>query len=249
VKIILWIRRKRLSKNILWKTVFLIIDFLRPVDHFKKNKYLEDNLNTPIKTLLIKIQKETFNSTYFGVPILKSPTDFWVYMEIVYEIKPDIIIEIGNYYGGSTLALAHMLDHIGKGRVIGIDINHDKIPKVVKEHPRITLLTGNAGNLFSKVQDFIGINQSVLIIEDSRHTYENTLKILRTYNTLVSRGSYFIVEDSIINHGLDFLNEFQSGGPFEAVEAFVKENDNFIIDRTKERFVITCNPKGYLKKK
>jgi len=249
MKIRLWLKTKRSSKNILWKTVFLIIDFLRrSIDPFEKNKYLEQNLKTPIKTVLRKIQKETFNSRYFGIPIVKSPMDFWVYMEIVHEIKPDIIIEIGNDYGGTTLALAHMLDHMGEGRVVGIDINHDKISEIVKKHARVTLLTGDACSLFPKVKNLIAAGQSVLIIEDSSHTYENTLNILRIYHCLVSKGSYFIVEDSITNHGLDFPNDFQAGGPYEAIEVFMKENGNFIIDRDKERFIITWNPKGYLKR-
>jgi len=150
--------------------------------------------------------------------------------------------------GGGTLALAHILDNIGSGRVIGLDINHDDVPLIVKEHPRIQLIRGDACGSFPKVKNLININEKVLIIEDSSHTYENTLNVLRTYNSLVSKGSYFIVEDSNINHGLDFPNEFLSGGSYEAIEEFVKENDDFIIDRTKERFVITWNPKGYLKK-
>lgn len=249
MKIIEWVRTKRPSKNILWKIAFFIIDFIRQlVDPFGKNKYLEHNLKTPIKSLLKKIQNETFKSRYFGIPAIKSPMDFWVYMEIVYDIKPDIIIEIGNACGGTTLALAHMLDHIGKGRVIGIDINHNNIQKVVREHPRINLITGDACSLFFEVKNLITPNDTVLIIEDSRHTYENTLNILRTYSPLVSKGSYFIIEDSVINHGLNLPGEFKSGSPYEAIEAFIRENNNFVIDRTRERFGITLNPKGYLKK-
>ena len=174
--------------------------------------------------------------------------DFWIYMEIMYEIKPDVVIEIGTLKGGHTLALAHILDNIGKGRVIGLDINHDEVPLTVKKHPRIQLITGDACQSFSKVKSLIKQGEIVLIIEDSSHTYENTLNVLRTYNSLVSKGSYFIVEDSIIHHGLDFPGKFLSGGPYEAIEVFTKENNNFVIDRAKERFVITWNPKGYLRK-
>jgi len=243
-------RTKRSSKTILWKTVFLIIDSIRSSsrDPFGENKHLEQSLKKSIKALLIRMQKETYNSKYFGVPAIKSPMDFWVYMELVYEIKPDIIIEIGNAFGGTTLAFAHMLDLTSKGKVIGIDINHDNIPRVLREHPRVLLLEGDACGLFPKVKNLITADQKVLIIEDSSHTYENTLNVLRTYNSLVSKGSYFIVEDGIINHGLDFPNEYRSGGPYEAIETFIRENDNFVIDRSRERFIITWNPKGYLKK-
>lgn len=211
-------------------------------------KYLEQNLNTPLKTLLKKMQEESFKSTYFGIPTIKSPLDFWIYMEIIHEIRPDVIIEIGNFKGGHALALAHALDNIGNGRIIGIDINHDDVSSVVKKHLRVQLMTGDACKSFPKVKSSIKEGEKVLIIEDSSHTYENTLDVLRTYNSLVTKGSYFIVEDGIINHGVDFPHEFKSGGPYEAIETFMKENDSFIIDRSKERFIITWNPKGYLKK-
>ena len=84
-----------------------------------------------------------------------------------------------------------------------------------------------------------------MIIEDSSHTYENTLNVLKTYNPLVTPKSYFIVEDSICHHGLD---DGPNPGPYEAVETFMNESCNFEIDRTKESFFITWNPKGFLKK-
>ena len=183
MKIIEWVKAKQSSKNILWKTAFLTIDYLkRQIDVFEINKFLEQNLKTRIKFFLNKIQKETLKSTYFGVPAIKSPMDFWVYMEIIYEIKPDFLIEIGNNYGGSTLAFAHMFDNMGRGRVIGVDTNHDKIPQIVRGHPRITLLTGDACSLLPDVKKFITANDTVLIVEDSSHTYENTLNVLRAYN-------------------------------------------------------------------
>lgn len=124
----------------------------------------------------------------------------------------------------------------------------------------------NIGPLIEELQgEFLKISHDmhILIVDDSSpdgtadvvrglqhstHSYENTLNVLRTYNSLVSKGSCFIVEDSNINHDLVFPNEFRSGGPYEAIEEFVNENDDFIVDRTRERFVITWNPKGYLKK-
>lgn len=212
---------------------------------FRKKKYIEQNLNTPLKLLLEYFQKEVFKSTYFGIETLKFPIDFWIYMELIYEIKPDVIIEIGNYKGGSALALAHMLDNIGKGRIIGLDINHNSVPPIVKKHPKISLITGDACSSFSCVRNMIKDVETVLIIEDSSHTYKNTLNVLKTFSPLVTRGSYFIVEDSICHHG---LNVGPKPGPYEAIESFLKENKNFISDREKERFLVTYSPKGYLKR-
>lgn len=184
-------------------------------------------------------------STYFGIRALKNPLDFWMYQEIIFDIKPDVIIEIGTCYGGSTLALAHLQDLIGRGRVIGLDIAHSLVPQIVKDHPRITFITVDACESFDMVKDLINNNETFLIIEDNDHTYENTLNVLRTYHSLVTVGSFFIVEDSILNHGIP------SGvkpGSYEAIEQFMIENNDFEIDRSKEAFLVTGNPKGYLKK-
>jgi cephalosporin hydroxylase len=208
-------------------------------------KYMEENLNMPMKEILQNTQRELFNSNYFGVKILKSPFDFWIYQELIFEIQPDVIIEIGNFAGGHALALAHILDNIGNGRVIGLDINHEYVPSIVKQHPKITLITGDACENFQKVKDLIKENNKVLIIEDSSHTYENTLNVLRTFSPLVTKESWFIVEDSICHHGLD-IGPYP--GPYEAIEEFIKETDEFEIDRSKEKFIITWNPKGYLRR-
>ena len=138
-----------------------------------------------------------------------------------------------------------VLDNIGHGRIIGIDIDHSKISNIILEHSRIELIEGDAVESFSLVQKMIKTNERVLLIEDSAHTYENTLKVLRLYHTFIHEGDYMIVEDSICHHG---LNVGPIPGPYEAIETFIEENKNFCIDRGKESFFITWNPKGFLKK-
>jgi cephalosporin hydroxylase len=207
---------------------------------------MEENLDMPLKEVLEIMQARMKNeSTYFGVPTIKSTTDSWIYQEIIYEMKPDVILEIGNEHGGSTLMLAHLLDLIGNGKVIGLDISHAVIHEEVKKHPRITLIEGDACGMYDEVMKHINEGDRVLVIEDSSHTYENTLNVLRTYSGLTRAGDYFIVEDSICHHGVD---EGPSPGPYEAIEAFVSENKDFKIDRKKEAFCITWNPKGFLKR-
>lgn len=198
------------------------------------------------KELLAQIQKRILGKTsWLGVKTLKNPMDFWVYQELIYETKPDYIVEIGNKFGGSTLALAHLCDLIGHGQIIGVDITHAHIHEKTKAHPRITLIEGDACAKFAKVRSLIPFNANVLVIEDSSHTYENTLNVLRLYSSLVPEQGYLIVEDSICHHGLD---TGPSPGPYEAIETFVQENTGFIVDREKESFVITWNPKGFLKR-
>lgn len=208
--------------------------------------FMEENLDMPINQVLAIMQKQIKKRThYFGIRTHKNPLDFWIYREIIVEIKPDVVIEIGNYCGGSTLAIAHILDNLQKGRIIGIDIDHSKVPRMVKKHPRIRLITGDACKCFDKVKALIYKKEKVMIIEDSSHTYENTLNVLKTYNPLVTPKSYFIVEDSICYHGLD---DGPNPGPYEAIETFMNESCNFEIDRTKEAFFITWNPKGFLRR-
>jgi len=207
---------------------------------------MEKNLNMPLKAILKILQARSLNqSTYFGIPAVKSPLDFWIYREIIFEQKPDIIIEIGNFRGGSTLALAHICDNMGKGKVIGLDIFHNMIPIFVRNHFRITLIEGDACQSLEKVKELISGDDNVLIIEDSSHTFDNTLNILNTYSSFIKKGGYFIIEDTICHHGLD-IGPYP--GPYEAIEAFLKENPNFESDRSREPFLITWNPKGYLRR-
>jgi len=207
---------------------------------------MEDRLDLPTSDVLELMQTRLKEqSTYFGIRTLKSPLDFWVYQEIIFAQRPDVILEIGNLCGGSTLALAHLCDNLGHGRVIGCDIDHGKIPPVVRQHPRITLIEGDACANFARITSLIPAGSNVLAIEDSSHTYDNTLAVLRRFAPLIPPGGYFIVEDSNCHHG---LNHGPNPGPYEAIETFLTENRQFASDRGKESFFITWNPKGYLKR-
>ena len=185
-------------------------------------------------------------SRYAGIRTVKAPTDFWMYQELVFATRPQVIIEIGNYYGGMLLAMAHWLDVIGMGRVKGVDLSHANIPNPVWEHPRIDLFTGDACAVFPQVAESIDPGCTrVLVLEDSSHTFDNTLAVLNTYSVLVQPGGYFIVEDTICHHGLDHGPQ---PGPFEAVQVFLGEHPNWAADRSMEAFEMTWNSGGYLKR-
>jgi cephalosporin hydroxylase len=208
--------------------------------------FMEEALEWPLSRVLPVMQERIMEgSKYHGIPTLKSPLDFWIYQEILWETRPEVIIEIGNFHGGSLLALAHACDALGTGRILGVDISHDGVYPQVRAHPRVTLLTGDACDTLPAVERALEGNSEVMIIEDSAHTYENTLKVLESYSRLVGRGKYFVVEDGICHHGLDVGPQ---PGPYEAVETFVKANTNFVVDRTREAYCVTWNPKGYLRK-
>lgn len=210
-------------------------------------KHMEDNLDMPLGEVLARVQEGIMNhTTYFGVPTHKNPMDAWVYQQIVVAMRPDVIIEIGTKYGGSALYLAHLCDLLGHGRLIGVDHHHGFLQPQVALHPRITLLKSDACAAYEQVRAMIGPDERVLVIEDSSHTYDNTLAVLRTYSAFTRPGDYFIVEDSICHHGLPLG---PSPGPYEAIEAFVAENPDFEVDRDQEALLITWNPKGFLRRR
>lgn len=208
--------------------------------------FMEEALDLPLRDVLSRMQDRVMSATtYHGVKTLKNPLDFWVYTELIFERRPDVVLEIGNNWGGSTLALAHQLDIMGHGRVIAVDMDHSRIADSVRDHPGITFIEQPALEAVDAVGQLIADGERVLIIEDSAHTYDNTLGVLRAYGRFVEPDGWFIVEDSICHHGLDLG---PNPGPYEAVQTFLAEQDDFVADRTREDFFITWNPNGFLKK-
>ena len=99
--------------------------------------------------------------------------------------------------------------------------------------------------MYPTVARIVDGNDEVMVIEDNSHEYQDTLDVLRTYSPLIGIGKYFIVGDSICHHGVDVGPK---PGPYEAIETFVRMNPKFVVDRTRESYCITWNPKGYLKR-
>lgn len=185
------------------------------------------------------------NTWWLGIRANKCPLDLWVYQEILFELKPDIIVECGTADGGSALFLASICDLLNKGKIISIDIEKKKNrPK----HKRITYLLGSSTSqvIEDKVQGFIRSSDGVMVILDSDHDKEHVFNELKIYSEFVTKGSYIIVEDTNIN-GHPVKPDF-GPGPMEAVEEFLEKNKDFIIDKSREKFYLTFNPNGFLKK-
>lgn len=186
-------------------------------------------------------------TTWLGVPAKKCPFDPWTYQEIVYDLRPDLLIESGTAYGGTALFLASLCDLLNHGAVITIDIE-DVRHKQVRSHPRIEFLHGSSTSpdIVQQVRARARGAKVSLVILDSDHHRDHVLNELRLYREFVTSGSYLVVEDTNMN-GHPVLPNF-GPGPMEAVEEFLKENTDFIIDKTREKFYMTFNPGGYLKK-
>jgi cephalosporin hydroxylase len=203
---------------------------------------MEEALHRPLREVLAATQARVKRSTYCGVPALKSPTDAWVYREIVWETRPSAIVEVGVHAGGGTLMFAHMLDTVG-GRVVGVDVDLTRVADLVRAHPRVTLVEGAAATVAGRVWDLVSRGR-VMVVEDSSHTYENTLKVLDAYAPMVAAGCYMVVEDGVCHHGLD---EGPNPGPYEAVRDWLPRHQEFAQDRARE-FPVTWNPGGYLRR-
>ncbi len=181
---------------------------------------------------------------WFGIPIQKCPTDLWIYQEIIFDMKPDLIIETGTADGGSTLFLAHLFDLIGKGKIISVDIEAKQRPK----HDRITYLTGSSttDEIIEYLKEQVKEKEKVLVILDSDHSKQHVLNELQIYKDFVTQDSFLIVEDTNIN-GHPVFPSF-GPGPTEAIDEFLKGNKEFVVDKTMEKFFLTFNPQGYLRR-
>jgi cephalosporin hydroxylase len=192
-------------------------------------------------------EKTTWNNTFWqGHAVQKNPMDLWVYQEIVHEVKPDVIVETGTYKGGSALYFAHLLDALGKGRVVTIDI--EAFPGR-PSHTRIDYLIGSSVDqkTVADVARRIPPGGTVMVSLDALHTRDHVLQELKLYAPLVTRGSYLVVDDTDFN-GHPILPKF-GPGPWEAVEEFLRSHAEFQPDRAREKFKLTWNPRGYLRRR
>lgn len=189
---------------------------------------------------------KTWSSTrWLGASVLKCPMDLWAYQELLFRLKPDLVVECGTYRGGSTLFLASVCDMLGHGKVLSIDI---EARSGLPVHPRIAYLHGSSisEEILQQVRKEAGSAGKVLVVLDSDHHKEHVLDELRAYSPLVSMGSYIVVEDTNVNgHPV----ETQHGpGPMEAVREFLAGRSDFVIDPEPEQHLLSFNPQGYLRR-
>lgn len=201
----------------------------------------------------------SYHFTWLGRPIIQFPQDIMAMQELIWEIKPDLIIETGIAHGGSLIFSASMLELLGgSGEVLGIDIDireHNRVE--IERHPmfkRITLIQGSSTDpeVVKQVYDFAKNKKKIFVVLDSLHTHEHVSKELELYSSLVSSESYLVVFDTIIEDmSEDFFPDRPWGkgnNPKTAVWEFLKKNDRFIIDKDIEnKLLITVAPDGYLK--
>lgn len=212
-----------------------------------------------------------FAATFLGVPMMQNPADMWMFQEIITEIQPDLIIECGTAYGGGTVYLATMLQQVNPaGKVITIDLSPGLEGSIsrLKDRPTlynrvqsifqstIEVITGNTldpailAQLRKRIQ-----GKKVLITLDSCHNYEHVLREMLAYGKMVSKGSYLIVQDTVIDEKEEYIDRYgdcpgyeQRGGPGRAVAEYLATYDDFVTDDCGEKYLLTFYPGGYLKK-
>ena len=184
--------------------------------------------------------KYVYSFSWMGRPIIQLPEDMVRTQEVIYDLQPDVIIETGIAHGGSLIFYASLCKAMGKGRIIGVDIEirpHNR--KAIEEHllfPYITLIEGSSidNKIIDNVKSqLIDKDKTVMVLLDSNHTYDHVISELRLYSEMVSIGSYIVATDGIMENvvGAPRTNtDWDTNNPKKALEQFVKENDNFIIE-------------------
>jgi cephalosporin hydroxylase len=184
------------------------------------------------------------NAYWLGEQAMKNPLDLWVYQEILTETRPEVVVETGTFRGGSAYYLASICELLGSGEVISIDIR--PISDGYPSHPRIAYLGGRSSTdpeVVAEIRQRVDKRRTMVIL-DSDHSQGHVEAELEVYAPLVTQGCYLVVEDS--NIGL--IRKELLPGPMEAIETFLAQTTEFEVDTSREKFVITFNPRGYLKR-
>jgi len=208
---------------------------------------VRDVIRDQFHLLYYHVSQRTWKDTWYrGIATYKCPTDMWVYQELIDTLRPGLVVETGTFRGGSALFIADRLETLGHGEVVTIDID---VQPDRPEHPRLTYLQGSsvAPEILDEVRRRLPTDGSpVLVILDSDHSRGHVAAELEAYAPIVTVGSYLVVEDTNVNghpaapdHG---------PGPFEAVQAFLATDPGFEVDDRCERYYLTQNPSGYLRR-
>ena len=185
-------------------------------------------------------QKHVYTFTWFGIPIIQLPEDMVRYQEVVCALQPDVIIETGIAHGGSLVFSASLCKMLGKGRVIGIDVDiraHNRAR--LEKHPLIDLITMFEGSstdpaIVDKVRGEIRPGETVMVVLDSDHSYAHVTAELEAYAPLVTPGSYIVSTDGIMRNLTDVPRGEPHWGdenPAQAAIDFVSGNPTYVIEQ------------------
>lgn len=207
---------------------------------------LEAHLDITLREWIERYQQKLVfeRVAYRGVPTWKNVLDLWVYQEIIWETGVEVVIEIGARHGGTTLWLSDLLQNFrgASGTVISVDLE----PPGRQLPANVHFICGNsiAPETVAEARS-VSAGRKTLVLADGDHAADHVLQEMRLYAPLVSEGSYFIAEDGIVD-----VMEWKeyTPGPMVAAQRFLAETDEFALDRSREKFLLTYAPGGFLKR-
>jgi cephalosporin hydroxylase len=243
---------------------------MNPIEEFKKERSDAQEAMSKDKALKEKSlewmlhadkYKYIYNFTWLGRPIIKFPQDIIALQELIFKVKPDLIIETGIAHGGSIIFSASMLQLLGNnGKVIAVDIDirpHNLV--AIENHPmskHIMMLEGSSTDphIFDQIKHFAKDYENIMVCLDSNHTHDHVLKELEIYAPLVSVGSYLVLPDTLIEFfPKGYYNDRPwdvGDNPYTAMVEFLKTNDSFVQDNeiTDKLLVTEAYSGGFLKR-
>jgi cephalosporin hydroxylase len=201
--------------------------------------------------------KVMYEPTWLGIPIIQYPNDIVMMQELIWKLRPDVIVETGVAHGGSAVLYASMLELLGKGKVIGVDIEIRKHNRLaINSHPlsrRIELVEGSstAPEMIEDIRSRIPTRGEVLVVLDSNHSYEHVISEMELYKEFISPGGYMVVMDGVQEMLSDTPSgnkEWEHNNPLAAIREFLSRHPDWEEDSNYVRTQITCNPSGFLRR-
>jgi cephalosporin hydroxylase len=202
-------------------------------------------------------RKLSYEVTWLGIPIIQLPEDILMVQELVWRVRPDVIVETGVAHGGALVLYASLLELLGRGRVIGVDIEIRKYNRLaIQSHPtssRITLIEGDstAASTFADVKGRISPSERVMVMLDSNHSREHVRAELELYSQLVTPDCYLVVFDEVmpmVADAPDGKPSWDLDNPLSAVQEFLGDHPDFEVDREYERLAVSYCRGGFLRR-
>jgi cephalosporin hydroxylase len=202
--------------------------------------------------------KYTYELAWLGIPVIQMPEDVLMMQEVIWKVRPDVVVECGVAHGGALVLYASVLELLGKGHVVGVDVEIRKYNRLaIESHPlshRITLIEGDsvAEETLSRVCSHIRPGDTVLVALDSLHTRAHVQAELDRYAPLVTPDSYVVVFDGVMRAVADAPNagpDWGADNPLEAVQEFLRANEEFEVDPRYGRLGVTYCPRGFLRRR
>ena len=221
--------------------------------------YSQDGVEL-VSALWVKLAAQfriMYEPTWLGVPIIQFPTDIVMMQELIWKLRPDVIVECGLAHGGSAILYASVCELLGTGRVIGIDIEvrqHNRV--AIQSHTmskRIEIVEGSSidTSTVTAVKTRVGGAKTVLVVLDSNHSYDHVLQELTLYHEMVTPGSYLVAMDGAQGHVWDVprgKRAWKDDNPLRAIHEFLSGHPEFQIDAHFTRMHTTSCPDGFLRR-